>query len=222
MKLILAILALVIAVVAAPFFFHPAGQPGSQAVDGLPWQIEPLADGSSRVFGLNLGSSTLGDARPRFGSEMQVAIIWTPDETGAVEAYSDTATMGAVSGKMILTAELPAATVEAMKLRAEKTEYMESTTRKTTLAPADLEAAYAARIRSMSFIPSANLDEEIVLQRFGPPAERIKSSDHVEHFLYPAKGLDLILDSKGKELLQYVPPRDFARLRDPLVAARAK
>jgi hypothetical protein len=43
----------------------------------------------------------------------------------------------------------------------------------------------------------------------------------VEHFLYPAKGLDLILDRKGKEVLQYVAPRDFARLREPLTARHA-
>ena len=30
--------------------------------------------------------------------------------------------------------------------------------------------------------------------------------------------LDLILDRKGKEVLQYVAPRDFARLREPLTA----
>ncbi len=70
---------------------------------------------------------------------------------------------------------------------------------------------------AIAFIPAANLDEAIVLQRFGAPDERIRADENREHFLYRAKGLDVQLDAKGKEVLQYVPPRDFARLRDPLV-----
>ena len=60
------------------------------------------------------------------------------------------------------------------------------------------------------------MDEAIILQRFGTPAERIRQGETLEHFLYPDKGLDLVLDSKGKEVLQYVAPADFARLRAPL------
>jgi hypothetical protein len=36
------------------------------------------------------------------------------------------------------------------------------------------------------------------------------------HLLYPEKGLDVVVDSDGKELLQYVAPRNFAELREPL------
>jgi hypothetical protein len=54
------------------------------------------------------------------------------------------------------------------------------------------------------------------VQRFGAPAERIRQGETLEHFLYPARGLDIVLDSKGKEVLQYVAPADFARLRAPL------
>ena len=36
------------------------------------------------------------------------------------------------------------------------------------------------------------------------------------HLLYPEKGLDVVVDAEGKELLQYVAPRDFALLREPL------
>jgi hypothetical protein len=32
-------------------------------------------------------------------------------------------------------------------------------------------------------------------------------------------GLDVVVDKDGKELLQYVAPQQFARLREPLVAA---
>jgi hypothetical protein len=38
------------------------------------------------------------------------------------------------------------------------------------------------------------------------------------HLLYPPLGLDVVVDGDGKELLQYVAPRDFERLRAPLLA----
>jgi hypothetical protein len=91
---------------------------------------------------------------------------------------------------------------------------MESSTRKFTLSPEDLTLADSAPIGSITLIPTASLDEETALARFGQPGERIRASEQVEHLLYPEKGLVLTLDSKGKEILQYIAPRHFARLRE--------
>jgi hypothetical protein len=184
--------------------------------NGMPWQIETLPGGESRVFDLTLGRSTLAEAKARFGNEIQLALVAEPDEDGNVEGYYESVTAGFVAGKLIITAELPKDVIEGMRERAPKTEYMQSTTRKARLADADLAVALAAPIRGMAFIPSAQLDEAIVFERFGQPAERIRVNEHVEHLLYPAKGLDLVLDSKGKELLQYVAPARFEALRTPL------
>jgi hypothetical protein len=59
-----------------------------------------------------------------------------------------------------------------------------------------------------------------VTSRFGRPSERIRSSESVEHYLYPDRGLDVVLDSKGKELLQYVAPQQFELLREPLLRSQ--
>lgn len=223
--LIAVVVALVISAVILflPLFLPPTGgSTGDRAIEGLPWQVEALADGNSRVFGLTLGATTLGQARTLLKGEMQLAIVAAPGETGSLEAYYEDFTAGAVSGKLILTARLPTATIEAMRSRGEKAEYMQSSTKKTALHADDLPVADAAVIAAAAFIPAVNLDEGMVTSRFGAPAERIRSSEQTEHFLYPAKGLDLRLDKEAKEVLQYVPPREFARLREPLLAAPAK
>lgn len=221
LKSILLFVALVVALLAAPLLFvTDDGKPVEQAAEGLPWQIEVLGEGYARVFGLTPGASTLDAARARFGNDAEVALIVAPGESGSVEAFYQSVAAGGVTGKMILTLETTLAEREEMLKRAVKAEYMESTTRRITLAAGDLQALKQARIAAIAFIPAAQLDEAVVLQRFGTPAERIRSSEHTEHFLYPDKGLDLRLDAKGKELLQYVAPRDFARLRDPLLAAK--
>lgn len=220
LKSILLFVVIVVALLAAPLLFiSDDGKPVQQAAEGLPWQVDLLADGHSRVFGLSPGISTLDDARARFGPDAQIAMIIAKGETGSVEAYYETLTAGFVTGKMVLTLETTIAQREEMLKRAIKADFMESTTRRITLADDDLLTLSKARVSAIAFIPSANLTEDVVLQRFGTPAERIRSSEHTEHFLYPAKGLDLRLDAKGKELLQYVAPQEFARLRDPLLAA---
>jgi hypothetical protein len=193
----------------------PANQ-GGKVVEGLPWQIETFQDGTSRAFGLTLGTSTLTDAHGRFGSDAELAIVVAPGEAGSLETYFDQATLGAVTGKLIVTADIPATTIADMLSRSPKSEYMKSSTKKHALAESDRPAALASRIRAIALIPSINLDEAMIIQRFGQPAERVRATEHTEHFLYPGKGIDIILDTEGKELLQYVAPRDFARLREPL------
>lgn len=189
----------------------------------LPWQIEVLRNGSSIVMGLTLAhdgsGSKLQDAADQWGEAMQIAIIAAPGETGTLEAFVDPAGAGFINGKAVITAQLPADTLKAMRERAVKTEFMESTTRKYTLSPEDRQAAMQAPIAALSFIPQANLDEATIVARFGQPAERVRSNGHLEHFLYPGKGLDIALDTEGKELLQYVAPSDFGKLRGPLSQA---
>ena len=67
-----------------------------------------------------------------------------------------------------------------------------------------------------------NAKEELSISKLGARpedilAEIIDTDDQTTHLLYPEKGLDLIINRKGKEALQYVAPKDFTRLRDPLL-----
>ncbi len=79
----------------------------------------------------------------------------------------------------------------------------------------DLSQVLNEIIISLTFIPSVNLDEEVILTRFGEPEKRVALSG-VTHFLYPAKGLDIALHADLKEVLQYVKPEAFQQLVEPL------
>ena len=214
----LQVIALLIAVVFAAFvLLRPdSDQPASPGVHGLPWQIEILANGNSRVFGLELTHSTLDDARVRFGDGMKIGIVAAQGEAGALEAYYDTVTAGVLLGKMILVATLDSETLTQLRERSSRRVFMNDATYRYHLDRDDLPVALRAPIATMTFIPAANLDAETVLKRFGVPKERLRINEQVEHFLYPDQGLDLILDDQGKEVLQYVVLREFARLREPL------
>lgn len=213
-------LAILLFMLAIPLFFlsdEGGKAPGQE--EHLPWNIETLPGGGSRVFGLILGESPLADAYRTLGDDAQVALLVAPGESGTVEAYYDSLAVGFITGEMILTLETSQAQREAMLARAIKAETTQNAARRITLADTDLQQLRSARIVGITFIPTANLSEEIVLQRFGMPAEKIRSDDNAMHWLYPDRGLEVRIDVKGKEVLQYVAPRDFARLRDPLLAA---
>jgi len=219
MKRLLSVLLLLAAAILL-FYFTWNPERNAQPIAGLPWQIEVLPDGSSEVFGLTLSRSTLADARARHGEDMELALMSAQDGKVSLEAYYGDFILGVLMGKMILGTALDAQTVADLQRRAIKMERLESGGQKYTLHPDDLPLAYAAPIDTITFIPSANFDEALVLQRFGMPGERIRSDEQLEHFLYPDKGLDVILNDDGKEVLQYVAPRDFERLRAPLSAGR--
>jgi len=217
MKFALSMIALIAIALIVPFLVPGLGkQEGVDPNANLPWQIELDAQGGSSVFGLHPGVSTVGEVRQKFGSEMDVAIVAEPNEMGTLEGYYSQVALGFVLAKVIVTVDAKKELILEMRDRALNAKHMESMTRKITLSPDDLAAIEKMPVKAISVIPSVNLDEATVIQRFGPPGERLAVSEKRVHLLYPEKGLDVVVDSDGKELLQYVAPRNFAELREPL------
>jgi hypothetical protein len=188
-------------------------QPGNEPVTGLPWQIDSLPGGETRVFGIVLGRTTLGEAIDLFGDDdMDLAILAAPRETGVLEAYFSQHSAGPITGKLILILDLAPDVLSSMRKRA----YQDGGTRRYHLHPDDLPIAYQAPVSIINFMPSFNLDEEIAETRFGTPVEIIQANPQQKHWLYPDKGLDVILNTDGKEVLQYLPPGEFSTHRTRL------
>lgn len=210
---------LLVAMLLAQMLLAPQREPAPAMTHGMPWQIEHPGPGQSRVFGLTLGGSapsTLADAL-RLAKEAPTLALLTPqDAPAALEAYFESVSFGTLTGKLVLSIAAAPDDLEAMRRNAAKTDHLETGIRKYALQEADRQRAETLPLSAIAFIPAASLDEAVILQRFGTPAERIRQGETLEHFLYPALGLDIVLDSKGKEVLQYVAPAEFARLRAPL------
>ncbi|MDR2189355.1 MAG: hypothetical protein LBE62_15120 [Azonexus sp.] len=215
MKFAFYLLGLVFLVLALSFLV-PAPEGGEEAGRHLPWQIELDGQGGSTVFGVQPGRSSLADLKAALGNDLEVAIIAQPNEVGAVEAYYSGVMLGFVQARLVAALDVAPEAVAAMRERALKARHMESTTRKITLHTDDLAALEQAAIKSLAVIPAVNLDEAAIVQRFGPPTERLPEGEKRVHLFYPQLGLAIVVDSDGKELLQYVAPRDFALLREPL------
>lgn len=182
----------------------------------MPWQIETHPDGTSTVFGITLESTSVDELRNTLGVDHELAIISDRQDNSGLEVYYGYFSTGPITGKLIARVEADTETLWAMQERAAKAEYLDTGSRKFFLNAEDLERVRPWPVISLSLVPSANLDAELVQGVFGPAAERIHSQEGTEHFLYPDKGLEVIVNDKGKEVLQYVAPRSFGQLLEPL------
>ena len=226
-KILLACLA-ILAVIAFIFLlplFLPMPEVSQQVNNaGLPWEIELDETGQTRVFGLSPGVSTLDDAIARFGNDMELAIIVAANiprgeeaKDAALEGYYNQIVLSFIHARLILTLDAPFPVIASMLERSIKGEYMRNGSRKFTLHPDDARLAGTLLVVALTLVPNADLDAETIVSRFGPPADIIPVGKTLQHYLYPDKGLDVVLDSKGKEILQYVAPADFERrIMDPL------
>lgn len=184
---------------------------------GLPWQIEIQQDGSTQVFGLHIGVSRLSDAIEKLGSDMELAIIAATDEAGSLEMYYGHYRAGLLSGKLVIQTDISEKDLKLWRENALRSEYMETgLAKKYTLSPDDLPQVLDEIITGLTFLPAVNLDEEVILARFGKPEKRIQLPG-VIHFLYPEKGLDLAFHERSKEVLQYVSPDAFQQFIQPLI-----
>lgn len=218
MKFALCLIAFIVAALTLPFLIPGSGkQDGVDPNSNLPWQITLDGVGRSQVFGLMPGVSTLADLKQRLGGELEVAIIAELNEVGSLEAYYAQVPLGFVLAKVIATVDTSKQAISEMRERALKAKHMESMTRKITLHPDDLVAADRLPIKAISVIPTVNLDEATIVQRFGEPGERVVVSPTRVHLLYSKLGLDVMVDKDGKELFQYVSPAQFESLRAPLL-----
>jgi hypothetical protein len=192
-------------------------------VAGTPWDIESRAGQGTRVFGLDLPGTTLADVRQRWGDDLRLALMATRGQPPALEAYVESVQAGGVAGRLLFTADAAPQDLQRWRDAAPKEEPVSADTRRITLTAAHRDEALRTPLLGIGFIPAAQLDSPMLRQRFGAPAQVISPPGQpLEHWLYPALGLAIVLDAKGRELLQYVAPADFERLlRAPLLSPSA-
>nr|VFJ45820.1 MAG: hypothetical protein BECKFW1821A_GA0114235_101114 [Candidatus Kentron sp. FW]VFJ46590.1 MAG: hypothetical protein BECKFW1821B_GA0114236_100117 [Candidatus Kentron sp. FW] len=180
----------------------------------FPWRIEVDADGSSRVFGIRLGESTLERARTLFRDTGDVKLFVSPEGGLSLEAFFDKVELNGIRGKMVLGLDAGERTMRAMLERGTRVKSMADGGRKVSLHPEDLANLLHAPINAITYLPSADPDEAVIRKRFGEPERRIPERDQegVVHWFYPHLGLDIVLNRNGKDVFQYVAPREFDRL----------
>lgn len=202
------------ALVLVGSFFAPS-QPVND--NNRPWHIEHPSPDTTSIFGLTLGLSTTGDAEQRFHEEGKFSLFKSPDGQLSVELFFEQVTLAGLKSRIVINIAVPDAELRGMYERGLRVSGTGSG-KKITLAPDDLNRVRALPIASLTYMPSVRLEERVISQRFGKPAQRIRENKSgAVHWLYPQHGLDITLGDEGKPVLQYVPPKDFDKLLRPLL-----
>lgn len=196
---------------------NESGSQSHPAAQFLPWQIEPTAQGSIRVFGLTLGESTLQEAEDLFHGGAKVSLFVSPDAQYKVEAYFDKVMLGGFGAQLVMVMALSQEQQAAMFQRGARLSNLGGGRKKVTLAGDDLKTIFETPIASIAYLTRAKLDDELLQKRFGEPAQRIREvENNTTHWLYPRLGLDVALHDEGRAVLQYVSPKQFPILIAPL------
>lgn len=215
LRTILGIVAFAVVAIAVGILFTDGGD--RRAPSDLPWQVQTSPDGGSRVLGITLGQTPLAAVESRLGEEAEVTLFVSPDGKYSAEAYFDNVDLSGLRARLVLTMALAPKRLEAIYSRGLRISRAQSGARKVSMAPEDAAEVRRSPIAGITYMPRINLDETIITQRFGIPAERIREPDNtVVHWLYPRKGVDIALDARGKEVFQYVRPDKFETIAQPL------
>lgn len=213
-KIVFGIIALVIAAIAATILL-----PGGRHVDEhpkLPWVINVDTQGHSEVFGLTLKKSLLNDAQNTFQQEPEVTLFRSPEGDIDIEAFFNNIFLSGLKATIILNMNVDETTANNMFDNGRRISQMGSGSKKVDLSAEDIERLGLSTFSSMTYLPAADLEPDLIRSHFGEPEEMIKMSEEVQHWLYPSKGLDIAIHANAKEVFQYVAPKDFDQVLAPL------
>ncbi|MCB1861781.1 MAG: hypothetical protein KDI47_08635 [Gammaproteobacteria bacterium] len=214
-KLIFGIIALTLITLALAIVL-----PGGRSIEQkpkLPWIVTLDEAGFPTVFGLTIGKSTLQAVRHNFQEQGVTSLFISPAGKLAVETYFQALYLSGLKADIVVTLDLQQAQLDAIYNRGLRISQLESGAKKVKLSEQDLDSLAQGVIGHITYIPAADLAEELIRSRFGEPQNRIAEQSGLVHWLYPEKGLDIALNPDGKEVFQYVLPARFAALIAPLL-----
>lgn len=211
MKIAVVLALTLLALAGVAWFFSPSPDPLSrQPRSDLPWQVEALENGDSRVFDLILGQATLRDALRKFGAIDGIAVFRHANGARFLEGYFRHVLIGPLKAKAVVGLHAPDALLDRLISRSGKPDPVESGAWKYGVPASEADTLLDLPVRVITFIPGTReLDAAFFRARLGEPDATLTENEHAISWFYPEKGLSVLIDSEGGEALELVPPRAF-------------
>jgi hypothetical protein len=176
----------------------------------LPWQITTFDDGTSRVIDLHLGQDDLARAVQKLGAYEELALFSAKDGSYSLEAWFGDVDFGPLKAKVTVTLALGPARAEALAQQAVERKPSPTGDWKLLLPAAVNATLEDALVTGITYIPAySRLDEAFFRERLGEPTAWQRVDEERIRWLYPDKGLSLLIDADGKDVFEYVMPRQF-------------
>ncbi|MBN2855371.1 MAG: hypothetical protein JXK51_03935 [Halothiobacillaceae bacterium] len=179
----------------------------------LPWDITLFPDGTSAVFGAHLGKDSLLDFKRLYNQKADLAIFVDPDKKTSLEAYFGPTDVGALSANVAIVAQVDEKLLQSwISADHAKPDPTPSGAWKYPMSDEQIRTAQNFPIESITYKPSADYSESLIERRFGKPESIEHAKEPNAYWLYPNKGLLITVNKEGRDLFQYISPKDFAKL----------
>jgi hypothetical protein len=185
----------------------------------LPWDIKVFPDGTSAVFGVHLGKDSLLEFKRVYDQKADLAIFVDPDKKASLEAYFGTMNVGALTASVAIVAKTdPKELNEWIANNHAKPDPTPSGAWKYPMTDEHIRKAQYFPIESITYRPAAKYTTDLIDRHFGKPEEIRNTKGSTQYWLYPKKGLLIAVNSDGKDLFQYISPKDFGILASTIAS----
>ena len=213
-KIYLGIAAISLLIVGAAFF---KGDEIPEKTD-LPWHIERPKVDTIRIFGITLGTTNAQEAQQHFKEEGKPILFKSPSGHLVVEVFFEEVNLAGLKARIVLSIAVPESELQGMFDRGVRMNATGSG-KEITLTPDDIARVFSLPVSSLTYMPATRLEDAVFAKRFGQPEMKVKENKGgAVHWLYPQNGLDIALGGNEKPLLQYIAPKNFDKLTQPLLA----
>lgn len=177
------------------------GQRSVNQMDYLPWDVDVLDNGATRVFGITLNKTRIQDANQILSSFPETRLIAEIPEAPQLVAYYDDINIGGFTAEIELEYKLPRERLQQLGQRAipvaEKNYFrLEEATELELLG---------STVSNLTYKPVIDYEIDMILQRFGPPERENKITEFLYTLEYPDLGLVIYINEEGQDSFVYSP-----------------
>lgn len=173
-------------------------------VENLPWNSKINAQGNIEALGLVTNQTTLIEAQRQFKDDIEIKLFSNKDESEkTAEAFLPSMHIGTIHAGLVLKLNVDQETLNNIYNRGVKTTVNQGGSREISPSQQDDLLLKGKTFSVVTLVPRKNLSKEALEKRFGKPDKVETQDDGLDHWFYPAKGLEILFDPEGPEALQY-------------------
>lgn len=206
-----------LAVMGVLLLLSACGKSDPQVVDNLPWDITSTEQGTTCVFHLELGKTTLRQAIEQWHSFPELAVMQSRTNELSLEAYFGKQRLGLFEAKLVAELVADPAILEKFSQEQIKREPQASGAWRLSVSEANVKLANDFLIKYLIYIPVVNYEPELIRARFGEGAEIVNLTATVDAWFYADRNLAMLIDAKGGDMFYYSSPQDFPQLKTKIL-----
>ncbi len=177
------------------------GKRSTSHLEHLPWQVDILKNGNTRVFGITLEKTSIQDANQILSSFPETRLYFTDETTARLVAVYDELNISGLMAQVQLVYDL--SYQQLTELNQQATPVINQAY--ATLSEEKQMALLDTVVRQLIYIPVIDYQENEIEQRFGLPEQEIALDENTAIWAYPDLGLEIKLSRIAPDEFSYSP-----------------